>query len=396
MIQRLFWNKALETLAKQWRLICITGPRQIGKTTFLKNYGTFFSFDDPKLRSLVGQDAVSWLQDECVREQRIILDEATRLPDLFEAMKIIADQNPKTKGKIWFASSSNYQLIRNIHESLAGRVYIYKTSPFLLSELTQCVEPGFFKWLYYKKIGSIFIDKERLIEAALKRSLFPDPFLSNDNNYAKQWLEQYIATYVLQDLTQGFPKVDLSKWQMFIQLLFSYPSSRISLNKIAITLGIHPATVNDYYFMAQAALLCEALPVFSQSKIKRLTKGPKYIMTDSALCKAHHETIDKGLLFENLIISQIIHYLNANQISYKAFHWRTADKAEIDLILEGEFGVIPIEIKATETIQPGMLSGLKSFFEAHPKVKRGCIIYQGTQVLTQKNIDVLPAATLWE
>lgn len=396
MIRRILWDKALQGLSKQWRLICITGPRQIGKTTFLKNQGAYFSFDDPKLRHSVNQDPVAWLKNEYTKKtSRIILDEATRLPELFEAMKIMADQNPNTKGKIWFASSSNYQLNRNIRESLAGRVYIYKASPLLLSEITQCHEPDFFKWLYRKKINSIYIDQERIIEAALNRSLFPDPYISNESTYAQQWLEQYISTYILQDLTQGFPKVDFSKWQTFIQLLFSYPASRISMNRLASILNIHHETIHQYFILAKAALLCEELPVFSKSKIKRLTKGSKYIMVDSALCKAHHETIERGVLFENLIISQIIYYLNASQIKFKAFHWHTADDAEVDLVLEGDFGIIPIEIKSTKAIKANMFSGLKSFFEAHPYVKKGCIIYEGAQVMNQKNIDILPAATLF-
>ncbi len=395
MIKRIFWKKHLPEISQRWRLICIAGPRQVGKTTFLKQEGSYFSFDDPKLRREIQPDPVHWLETEFLKGNRIILDEATRLPDLFDAMKILSDKYPAIKGRIWFASSSNYQLNMRIRESLAGRAFLYQVSPFLLSELEQNSEPAFYQWLLGRKIARLCVDPKRYISTALRFSLFPDPFLSKDETLASEWLKQYITTYILQDLVEGFPRTDFAKWQAFIGLLFSYPAQIIPLNRIASPLEIHHHTAKQYLSMAIASHLCQELPVYSASTLKRITKGPKYVMIDSALCRAVSGNISEGPLLENFALSQILGFLNSALIPYKAYHWRTADEAEVDLVLEGDFGIVPIEIKTTREVTLRMLSGIKSFLEAHPKAKRGCLFYQGSEVKKIGNIACLPLSTLF-
>ncbi|MFH1728615.1 MAG: AAA family ATPase [Pseudomonadota bacterium] len=394
-IKRKYWIESLEKISKSFRLICISGPRQIGKSTFLRDCGNYFSFDDPNLRNAIKEDPVFWLKNEFKKDKRIILDEATRVPEIFEAMKIVADENPKINGKIWFASSSNYLLSKRIKESLAGRVFNFKCSQFLLSEISGCENPSFIKWLKNEEISENFFDKDRIIESSLKYSLFPDPYISKDEDFSKMWLNQYLATYVLQDIVEGFSKIDISKWQEFMHTFVSYPASIMPLNSLSNILGIHHNTVAEYIKIANASLLTINLPVYSKSAIKRLTKGPKYIITDSTLCKSLNNETEKGLLFENLIISQIINLLNARLISHKAYHYRTADHAEVDLVLETDFGIFPIEIKSAKNITNKMSSGIKSFFEAHPKVKRGAIFYNGSKVSKISNIDILPVSMLF-
>ncbi|MEK7790539.1 MAG: AAA family ATPase, partial [Deltaproteobacteria bacterium] len=216
MVERIYWKKQLPAISQRWRLLCLAGPRQIGKTTFLKDQGIYFSFDDPKLRRDVSQDPVSWLMKEFKKGKRVILDEATRLPEIFEAMKVLSDRFPNDKGRLWFASSSNYRLHSRIRESLAGRAVIYHGSPFLLSELSQNENPPFFRWLLEREsCEGIFADEKKIISSALHRSLFPEPYLSNDDIYAGEWLKQYIATYVLQDVVDAYPRTDFVKWQDF-------------------------------------------------------------------------------------------------------------------------------------------------------------------------------------
>jgi hypothetical protein len=395
VIDRFYWEKSLSSLSKEWRLICIAGARQVGKSTFLRPQGAFYSFDDEKLRTLVQQDPVHWLKEALENQKRVILDEATRLPQLFEAMKIIADESPQDKGRIWFASSSNYQLLKKIEESLAGRVFLYSISPLLLSEISKNKIPPFIDWLNHKRLKSFYRDEHHLIKKALKQSLFPDPFLSNTPLFSRQWLEQYIAAYVLRDLVENFPKVDFSKWQEFIKIFLSYPASTLSLSRIGQAIEAHHATIKEYIKIAEAALLCIKLPVYSKSTLKRLVKGKKYILIDSALCQAYESHISEGALFENLIISQIIYLLNASLIPCKYFHWRTADNAEVDLILEGDFGLIPIEVKQGSRISKQMFSGLQSFMESHPEVNRAVLLYEGAKIEKNGKIHVLPVATLF-
>ncbi|MBI4041399.1 MAG: ATP-binding protein [Deltaproteobacteria bacterium] len=395
MIERFYWEKALISLSEHWRLTCMLGARQVGKSTFLRPQGAFYSFDDEKLRTLVKKDPLHWLQEQLQASKRIILDEATRLPSLFEAMKIIVDQNPNDKGRIWFASSSNYQLIKKIEESLAGRVFIYAASPLLVSEVVNNETPTFLEWLHEKKIKSFYRDEHHLIEKVLEKSLFPEPFLSQDRFFSKQWLEQYITTYLLRDLVENFPKVDFSKWQEFIKIFLSYPASTLSMNRLGQSIGVHHATIKEYIKISQAALICFRLPIYSKSTLKRLVKSEKYVMIDSALCKAYHAHISSGVLFENFIISQIIYLLNATLASSNFFHWRTEDGAEVDLVLEGDFGVIPIEIKQGTKISKNMFSGLNSFLDAHPRVKRALLFYEGSKTERYEKIHVLPVATLF-
>jgi predicted AAA+ superfamily ATPase len=395
MIKRIFWENSLKKLANEWRLIAFLGPRQVGKSTYIKEKGVYYSFDDPVFRREVSVDPVYWLKREFKKSEKLILDEATRLPELFEAMKIVADENPSIKGRICFSSSSNYLTIKMIRESLAGRVIIYHASGLLFSEISGCAKPAFFNWLAGESIGEMFIDRNRIIDTALNNSLFPEPYTRNDTIFAGEWLKQYIGTYVMQDIIEGYPRSDLSKWQSFIAVLFSYPASTISLNKISKDIGIHRSTCEEYVNMAKTAFLCRKLPIYSKSPLKRLTKAPKYIMVDSALCQALNLNLQIGNIFENLIISQIIFYLEANLINFNAYHWQTQDNAEVDLILEGDFGLIPIEIKHANEITHNMLSGIKSFLSAHPNVKKACVLYNGSKSFTIDNISILPVQTLY-
>jgi len=331
----------IKEFCKMFAVIAVTGPRQVGKSTTLKKIFSqkykYFSLDDPEIRALAINDPKSFIEkigDYC------IIDEAQYSPDLFSCIKIRTDSDPSIKGRFILSGSQHFHLMKNITESLAGRVGIINMSTLSISEIRS----------YKNKISS-----EDYFYLASLRSGYPEPFI-NHNIKIDVWFNSYIQSYVQRDIRTLYNIGKIIEFESFIKILAAQAAQVMNLNRISKGLGVAVNTLKNWVSILEASGIIYILSPYYSNITKRFTKNPKVFFTDTGLL-CYLLGIDSkselkkspmyGSIFENYCIMETIKYFK-NRISglKKNFYFlREQDRLEIDLLIESERKLYPIEIK---------------------------------------------------
>ncbi|VEN75207.1 conserved hypothetical protein [Candidatus Desulfarcum epimagneticum] len=183
-------------------------------------------------------------------------------------------------------------------------------------------------------------------------------------------MNQYIGAYLYRDVARLFPGVNENRFQMFARILAGISGNVINYSDVARSLGVSQPTARDYFRIADGTFLWRSVPAYTRNALKRVIKHPKGHFRDSGLLHsllrigepdilAAHPAM--GRSWEGMVIEEIIRGLNAAGAGFDYYYYRTGAGAEIDLIIEGEFGLIPIEIKYSQTLKPKQLRALKDF-----------------------------------
>ncbi len=370
----------LHTLLSHFPCVAITGVRQCGKTTLLNKLpGDWQHFDMEN-----GTDRQQILADTDLffrlHPEKITIDEAQRAPELFPALRVAIDRKRSQKGRFVLTGSSSPELIRNLSESLAGRIATIKLSPFSLAEAWQLPPAPIYSLIAQRSKPTELLAtvKPRLTLAQIQSYWFqggyPEPWLSNDDSFRQLWHRHYLDTYMYQDIAPLFPNLNQDRYRQLIQMLSHLSGSILNYADIARTLGVSQPTARDYLHIAHHTFIWRHLPAWSQSKHKQLVKHPKGYLRDSGLLHrllhlnegsmlATHPQL--GHSWEGMIIENLLRNLDQMGIPYQAYHYRTRGGAEIDLILEGDFGLLPVEIKYTQKADKRSLRSLNEFIKTH-------------------------------
>lgn len=189
-------------------------------------------------------------------------------------------------------------------------------------------------------------------------------------------MEQYIRTYLDRDIAKMFPNLDSQKFRLFLQTLASLNGSIINYSEVGRSLGLSQPTIRDYFQIAHGTFLWRQIPAFEKNALKRIVKHPKGYYRDSGLLN-HLLRIgsmrdllshpNRGHMWEAVVIEEILRSLEAKGVSFDYFYYRTAAGAEVDLVIDAPFGLIPFEIKQGQKVDLKSLRGIKDFIE-----ERGC------------------------
>lgn len=332
---------------KQFPAVLITGPRQSGKTTFLKNemkHTAYVSFDDPLNRDFALQDANGFL--DRFEGKTVILDEIQYVPEIFQHIKIRIDQNRKPG--IWIMTGSQqFHLMKNVSETLAGRIAILELAPFCLEEA---------------KIGA------NTLADILWTGLFPEPSCFPEKR--DLWLKSYIQTYLERDVRQIENIRDFRSFEMFTNLSAAYHSQEFHPAELARDCGVSQPTIKSWGKILEISYLALTLPPFYKNFGKRVVKASKFYFTDPSLvCFLTRQPSGEaalrgnmgGALFEGLIISEAWKtFLNLGK-KPAIFFWRSQGGLEVDLIVQAQGKLWPIEIKLTATPSIYHTKGLERF-----------------------------------
>jgi predicted AAA+ superfamily ATPase len=275
------------------------------------------------------------------------------------------------------SGSSSPLLFQNITESLAGRVALFELSPFVWSESWNKNNNSFYDNLLSKKFEQ-FSDLEPVwTRKELMESLFhggyPEPFLKRaDKTFFNLWMQNYFETYIKRDIRNLFPGLALTTYQRFIKMLASSSGNLLNMSEFARSLDVSQPTIKNYFDIADGTFLWRNIPAFHANKIKSSTRMPKGYIRDSGLMTFlmniyEPETLQNhvrvGLIWECFVMEQIIRSLKSRLCSFEYFHYRTKNNVEIDFILKGPFGLIPVEIKYGQKTDLNQLRTLKLFVE---------------------------------
>ena len=337
----------LQRISELFPVVSLTGPRQAGKTTLLKAAfpdHLYCNLEDPSLRAFAMSDPLSFLRHG---KQKMIIDEAQYVPELFSYIQVMADNNQQS-GQFILSGSQNFLLMEKITQSLAGRVAILHLLPLSVAEV---FASGWtrFSW-----------------EDLICRGLYPGPF--SKNMHPKDFYPFYIQSYIERDVRQLVNVTDLERFRSFLTLCAGRVGQQVNLSAFGNELGIDSKTASRWLSVLETSFIIYRLPQFHMNFGKRLVKSPKLYFYDMGLVcyLLSIRTVEdlqnyyaKGSLFENFIISELKkNKLNAGERP-SFFYFRDNTGNEIDLISEISNRLIAVEIKAGKTIHPDFFKSLK-------------------------------------
>lgn len=365
--------------AKQVPVIAIIGPRQSGKSTLAKQmfpHHIYLDMQDAQLFEFASSDPKGFLNNY-KNEHGLIIDEAQYAPGLFPQIKVEADKNPQP-GYFILSGSQNFLLHEKINESLAGRVYFYNLLPLSISELTHA--------------GLLAQDAQEQIF----RGFYPRVYQPHLN--AHEYYENYISTYVERDIRTIRNIDNILVFKKFMQICALRVGSTLNIADIAGKSGITENTARSWLALLETSFILFLLPSYHDNLGKRVTKSPKLFFYDVGLAAVlmgfSKERIIKdrtiyGALFENMVIVDFIKSFNAHGLKPSLSFLRDSNQNEIDLIIELSGKTLPVEIKASQTLQSSFFDTLTWFKEQAASEQESIIVYGGDQNQTRTQGKVI-------
>jgi predicted AAA+ superfamily ATPase len=372
------YEKLLKEYLTFFPCVALIGSRQCGKTTLLQTLPKGWKVFDLEKQSdfqNLSQDPDLFFR---LNPDKVAIDEAQLRPELFPALRVAVDRNRQNTGRFVITGSSSSKLVRAISESLAGRIGIIEMAPLSFSEVRNELSPPFFQLLTDKVHARDFIGELKPLGGIQDvhdfwfKGGYPEPWLKKSDRFHSLWMNQYTGTYLYRDVAKLFPGINDNRFRLFVQILAGVSGNVINYSDVARSLGVSQPTVRDYFEIADGTFLWRSIPAYTRNTLKRIVKHPKGHFRDSGLLHYLLRISDldllathpvKGRSWEGLVIEEILRGLNATGAGFDYYYYRTGGGAEVDLILEGEFGLIPIEIKYTQTVPPKQLRALKDFIK---------------------------------
>ncbi|MGD2127090.1 MAG: ATP-binding protein [Desulfobacteraceae bacterium] len=319
----------------QFPAILITGPRQSGKSTFVQHIMAdtpYVTFDDPLNRDFAQTDPNSFLDQ--FSDKTVILDEIQNVPSLFQYLKIRIDRG--RRAGIWvMTGSQQFALMKNISETLAGRITILELAPFSLLEIQA--------------------EKKRLTEI-LWIGLYPEPACFPEKR--DLWMRSYVQSYLERDVRQLENIREFRAFEMFVNLCAAHHAQEFHPASLARDCGVSQPTIKIWSKILEASLIAFFLPPFFNDFGKRIIKTPKFYFSDPALAsyltrqpspEAALRGSMGGAFFEGLVVSEAWKAFLHSGKAPSIFFWRSQSGLEVDLIIQAQGKFWPIEIKLTSS-----------------------------------------------
>jgi len=356
----------MDIYKKKYPILVLTGPRQSGKTTFLKTQFSEYEYvnlENLDLRKFATDDPNGFLAQY---DKNVIFDEVQRVPHLFSYLQTKVDED-KIMGQFILSGSQNFHLMQNITQSLAGRVALFKLLPFDVSEMQAA------NWLSDDYAVNL---QKGFYPAIYDRDIPSKVFYSN-----------YIQTYVERDLSELIQVKDIKQFRNFISLCAARAGQLLNLNSLANECGISQPTAKSWISVLESSYIVYQLQPYFSNFNKRVTKSSKLYFYDTGLlcfllkindAASVKLSSQKGNLFENYVINECLKKNYHNNLLVDFWFWRDAEGHEVDLIWQNSELLNLVEIKATETIMPEMFKGLSYFEKLKPElIQSKTIIHTG-------------------
>lgn len=353
----------LKKMLKQFPVVSVTGPRQSGKTTMLrdafKDY-KYYNLERMDHRQLISEDPIAFLKNN---GPKVIFDEAQNLPELFSYIQVISDER-NTPGQYILSGSQSFLMNEKISQSLAGRVFVGHLLPFSLSEL----------------------NKKQDVYSTIFNGFYPR--LHEEEINPADFFPSYLQTYIERDVRSLKAIADLNSFSRFISLCAGRIGQILNLTSLANDAGIAVNTAKSWISLLEASFIVYQLQPYYRNFNKRIIKSPKLYFYDTGLAcsllrinsadvlKTHYLY---GALFENLVISEIIKQFHHSGTRPPVYYWRESNGTEIDCIIEkNDLEITAIEIKAGQTFNKDYLKNFKKMPESGINIEKK-IIYTGSE-----------------
>lgn len=415
-IKRTITDAALSRLKQDYALV-LTGARQTGKTTFCENIlpsylklpFTYISFDDPDERLRFQNSAIGIL--EAVDTPLVILDEVQKIPALFDPLKYVIDKQERTKTQqkkhFILTGSSQLLLMKNIKESLAGRVALLNLYPFAFSEVsgmegTQLLSKIWKGHSFPEKEEARFIalspeKVRRLIQLRDEHQQwggYPPVWQRKDGTDKINWLKDYRKTYIERDISDVGQVAHIETFVLVQKLLCARTAQILSISEVARDAALSVNTVKRYINLLSMTFQCFPLKPYHENVSKRFVKSPKIYFSDVGLNKAilGEMSISSGAMYENWVFAELIKWKQLQPAEPDLYFYRTSGGMEIDFLIAGAGKILPVEVKSSDKVDYADGKNIASFMSEHTRQSPvGLIIYRGRKITEiRKNIWAVP------
>ena len=378
-------EKVVLQVSKEYPVVLISGPRQVGKTTMLKKLmeGTdrnYVTLDDLQERALAKNDPEMFLQ---LHKPPVLIDEVQYAPELFSMIKLIVDKEHR-KGDFWLTGSQIFDLMKGVQESLAGRVAVLSLSSLSQTEIYGGEDRPFqieIEHLMKRKEGRTSADLQEIFRRIFQGSM--PAIVSNEVSNNSIFYGSYLSTYIERDVRNLSDSIDSLKFLRFLTAVAARCSQMLNVNEIARDADINLKQAKDWMGILETLGIIFYLHPFSNNMLKRLVKTPKYYFYDTGLVAyltkwSSPETLENGAMngaiLENYVVSEIRKsYLNSGKAPFM-YYYRDKDAREIDIILEQNGELNPIEIKKSANPAPEILRSFTVLEKTGLKRGKGAVI----------------------
>lgn len=367
MIQRHYGSR-LRQLLGQFPAVTVLGPRQCGKTTFIRQAlpeWTYLDLERPSHVAPIEADPEARIRQ---LGEKVIFDEAQRVPKLFAVLRSAIDSERRHAGRYVLLGSASPSLVGEISESLAGRTGFLDLAPLRWDEVA----------------GLSLTDG---IRELWLRGGFPDAFLAPDDAARHDWHESYTRAFIERDLPALGIDVSPAQMRKLWTMLAHLNGAIWNASQISASMGLSYHTVNRYLDILEQTFLVRRLAPYFANIGKRLVKSPKVYFRDAGLLhyflgirsapvlETHPQ---RGASWESFIIDQLIAMFDRVAPGSRFYFWRTARGEEVDLLVDAGAGLLPIEIKLHSAPTAEEASSLRRCMQ-DLRLERGWLVYPGQQ-----------------
>lgn len=392
---------------KSFKVLLLTGPRQIGKTTLLENLQkesrSYVSLDALDIRLSAKEDPAGFIDRLSLP---VLIDEVQYAPELFSYIKIAVDKEKAKKGLYWMTGSQQFSMMKDISESLAGRVAILsmrgislseeegrpETPPFIptpdvLKQRHEIARPLPLKDVYYK----------------IWRGSYPDIVTRKGDGWQK-FYESYVLTYAERDARDYLQIDNLVAFRKFMQVAAARTGQMINYREISKEVGVSEPTIKSWFSVLEATGVVALIYPYYKNVGKRVLKTPKFYFLDTGLCCYLTKWVNpdvlesgamSGAMLETWVVSEIIKSWLHNGMDPPLYYYADKEKREVDLLIEQAGHLHPIEIKKTASVRNSGFKGFDYLKNLKTPIGHGCILCFSTSFIPfNGEIDIVPIGYL--
>lgn len=350
--------------SKYFSVITVSGPRQSGKSTLLTQLFPLYqkySLKDLNILDYAKNDPIAFLNQT---DEGMFIDEIQRCPQLLDYIQGIVDNNPKRHFAL--SGSSNFEVMKNLSESLAGRAGVFELLPMSIQEVT----------------GKVDLDN---LNQILYNGLYPS--ICAKKNIAKFFYPSYVRTYLEKDVRDLLQMKDQIRFTKFLKLCAARIGSLFNASELGAEVGVSSKTISHWLSVLQASYLITLLPPYYENIPKRLVKIPKLYFNDPGLACylldiETPQQLDRdkmrGAIFENMIVMEAIKHRYNMGLKGGVFFYRDSNQNEVDLLIKQEGELTAIEVKSSMTYSSSFEKALTQI-EGWIKtpISKKAIVYSG-------------------
>lgn len=362
--------------SKYFSVIAVSGPRQSGKSTLLTQLFPLYekySLKDLNILDYAKNDPIAFLNQT---DEGMFIDEIQRCPQLLDYIQGIVDNNPKRHFAL--SGSSNFEVMKNLSESLAGRAGVFELLPMSIQEVT----------------GKVDLDN---LNQILYNGLYPS--ICAKKNIAKFFYPSYVRTYLEKDVRDFLQIKDQIRFTKFLKLCAARIGSLLNASELGAEVGVSSKTISHWLSVLQASYLITLLPPYYENIPKRLVKSPKLYFNDPGLACylldiESPQQLDRdkmrGAIFENMIVMEAIKHRYNMGLEGGVFFYRDSNQNEVDLLIKQEGELTAIEVKSSMTYSSSFEKALTQI-EGWIKtpISKKAIVYSGDFENTSGNINLI-------